>query len=54
MHLQALLNSKGARLKVDGVFGIETKRAVVDHQRDHGLSWDGVVGRATWAVLAPR
>jgi peptidoglycan hydrolase-like protein with peptidoglycan-binding domain len=38
-------------LKVDGVFGAETEKAVRQFQADHGLTVDGVVGRKTWAAL---
>ena len=35
----------------DGKFGDKTAAAVRMFQRDHGLTQDGVVGRATWAAL---
>ena len=38
-------------LKVDGVFGAETEKAVRQFQADHGLTVDGVVGKKTWAAL---
>lgn len=34
---------------IDGKFGKDTKKAVEQWQRDHGLSDDGVVGPKTWA-----
>ena len=39
------------RLPADGAFGPRTKAAVVEHQRRHGLTPDGVVGARTWASL---
>ena len=38
-------------LKVDGVFGAETEKAVRQFQADHGLTVDGVVGKKTWKAL---
>ena len=35
----------------DGEFGAATEKAVRAFQRDHGLTVDGVIGRATWAAL---
>jgi peptidoglycan hydrolase-like protein with peptidoglycan-binding domain len=49
--LQYLLDARGARLAVDGLFGPKTKAAVVTFQRSHGLAADGVVGAATWRAL---
>lgn len=37
----------GANLKIDGVFGNQTKLAVLLFQKDNGLVADGVVGRKT-------
>ena len=34
---------------VDGVFGSQTRQAVIAFQRDNGLVPDGVVGPATWS-----
>jgi peptidoglycan hydrolase-like protein with peptidoglycan-binding domain len=36
-------------ISVDGVFGNQTRQAVVNWQRNHGLYSDGVVGQRTWA-----
>jgi g-D-glutamyl-meso-diaminopimelate peptidase len=33
---------------IDGVFGLQTRQAVIEFQRDNGLVPDGVVGPATW------
>jgi len=49
--LQYLLNARGAKLTVDGVFGAKTKAAVVAFQHAHHLSADGVAGPQTWAAL---
>lgn len=44
--LQELLN-----LRQDGVFGPQTKKAVIEFQRINGLTSDGVVGPMTWRKL---
>lgn len=41
------------RAGADGIYGDDTERAVRAYQRDHGLAIDGLVGRDTWARLAP-
>lgn len=46
--LQKLLN---AGLVIDGKFGQKTKIAVMEFQRAHGLTQDGIVGVMTWEVL---
>jgi hypothetical protein len=38
-------------LKVDGIFGAETEKAVRQFQADKGLTVDGVVGKKTWSAL---
>ena len=52
-ELQTLLNYSGfgARLTVDGVFGPLTEIAVIEFQKLHRLTADGVVGAKTWAEL---
>jgi hypothetical protein len=40
------------RVGVDGVFGNDTKQAVIMFQRDQGLECDGMVGPATRRALA--
>jgi peptidoglycan hydrolase-like protein with peptidoglycan-binding domain len=49
--LQYLLNARGAKVTVDGVYGAKTKAAVVSFQRAHHLTADGVVGGTTWSAL---
>lgn len=48
---QALLNTYGANLKEDGVFGANTGRETRDFQRDKGLTVDENIGRNTWSKL---
>lgn len=50
-ELQRLLNIKGAVLPIDGIFGAQTKNAVIRFQQANNLIADGVVGRFTWATL---
>lgn len=50
-ELQTLLNQKGARLAVDGVFGGETKRAIAQFQKQSNLIPDGTAGLFTWVAL---
>lgn len=50
-ELQTALNSHGANLAVDGVFGKRTHAAVKDYQSSKGLQVDGVVGPKTRAAL---
>ena len=49
--LQYLLNARGAKLTVDGLFGPKTKAAVIAFQRSHGLVASGVVRAGTWRAL---
>lgn len=51
-YLQKQLNAQGASLKVDGVFGSATLRAVHAAQSSAGLRVDGVVGPLTWSALS--
>lgn len=49
--LQRMLNTKGARLAIDGSFGPATEQAVRNFQRSSGLVVDGLAGPATQAAL---
>lgn len=50
--LQSTLNLKyNAGLKIDGIFGSATEKAVKDVQRKNGLKVDGIVGEQTRKVL---
>jgi murein L,D-transpeptidase YcbB/YkuD len=49
--LQWELNQSGANLTIDGMFGKQTKLAVLLFQKDHGLVQDGVVGSKTIDAL---
>ncbi len=49
--LQYLLNFYGANLEVDGNFGGNTGREVIEFQRNNNLTQDGIVGRNTWNKL---
>jgi peptidoglycan hydrolase-like protein with peptidoglycan-binding domain len=49
--LQYLLRARGASISVDGVFGSQTRAAVVAFQRSHRLVVDGVAGSQTWRSL---
>ncbi|WP_411218733.1 peptidoglycan-binding domain-containing protein [Terribacillus saccharophilus] len=35
----------------DGIFGPDTRQAVINFQRNNGLGVDGIVGRQTWNRL---
>jgi hypothetical protein len=52
-ELQQKLNAAGVdpRLKVDGIFGPDTRDAVTTFQQIHGLETDGIVGQETWTAL---
>jgi peptidoglycan hydrolase-like protein with peptidoglycan-binding domain len=46
-----LRHGYGYRIGVDGVFGLQTKNAVLNFQRRYGLFRDGVVAYATWRAI---
>lgn len=49
--LQDMLNHYGYNLSVDGIFGNNTYKAVVNFQKNHGLDVDGIVGKKTRSAL---
>lgn len=49
---QALKNAGFYQGPLDGKMGPQTREAVRQFQRTHGLSEDGVAGRKTWAKLS--
>lgn len=51
--LQAALNRAGWKLTQDGIFGENTKVAVIAFQAKMGLTRDGICGPKTWAKLKP-
>ena len=50
---QARLCVNGIEIKVDGIFGQQTKIAVEEFQGIYGLTIDGIIGPKTWAKLYP-
>ncbi|MDG4826014.1 N-acetylmuramoyl-L-alanine amidase [Asanoa sp. WMMD1127] len=50
-NAQALLNSHGYRITIDGDFGPATDTATKAFQRARKLSADGEIGRNTWTAL---
>ena len=39
--------------KIDGIFGPNLRNAVIQFQRQNGLTADGIVGPRTWLALRP-
>lgn len=50
--LERRLRKLGYNVKVDGNFGIVTRSAVENFQKNKGLKVDGIVGKKTWVALA--
>ncbi len=50
-RLQTALNEYGKSVEVDGIFGQQTGRALIDFQRNKHLIPDGIVGPATRTEL---
>ena len=53
-QLQGLLQIQGYVIKRDGVFGAETKSAVIAFQQRQHLQPTGMVNSVTWALLGER
>lgn len=49
--LQALLRYYGHDISIDGIFGADTRTAVVDFQTACNIPADGYVSRETWTKL---
>lgn len=50
-EVQTILAGFGYTVKVDGIFGPQTEKAVRSWQKSNGLAVDGIVGPATMATL---
>lgn len=53
-ELQGLLQVNGHAIQRDGVFGAETRSAILSFQAMHHLQVDGVATPVTWALLGDR
>lgn len=52
--VQILINrhmERGTYIAVDGIYGRNTRNAVIEFQRRKGLGVDGIVGKNTWGAL---
>ncbi|MFQ7000718.1 MAG: peptidoglycan-binding domain-containing protein [Clostridium sp.] len=52
LELQQKLNKFGYNLTEDGVYGIQTHKALGDFQRSQGLTVDYIAGDKTWQALS--
>ena len=52
LELQKYLNRNGYSLKEDGIFGNNTKNAVLKYQGANGLATDGIVGNITCSMIS--
>lgn len=53
-YLQSILSTLGFYLgEIDGIFGSQTRNAVLNFQRNFGTQVDGIVGPRTWDLLMP-
>lgn len=51
-QIQTILKQKGYYTgNIDGIFGTQTKNAVISFQRDNGLKVDGIAGKQTLQAL---
>jgi peptidoglycan L-alanyl-D-glutamate endopeptidase CwlK len=50
--LQKLLYNKGQHIPANGSFDELTKQAVINFQKQNGLTPDGIVGEKTWEALS--
>ncbi|WP_035186059.1 L,D-transpeptidase family protein [Alteribacter aurantiacus] len=50
-NLQNQLRSNGYNITADGIFGPQTRSAVISFQRQKGLTQDGIVGPKTWGAF---
>ncbi len=48
LNEEGYTDKSGEKLFVDGRYGAKTANAVMDYQRENGLSVDGIVGDETW------
>ena len=51
LEIQLALNRHGASLVADGITGPNTRKAIEQFQRSHGLVVDGIAGKETLAAL---
>lgn len=51
LSVMSRYNSSVPPVAIDGVYGENTRDAVLAFQRAYGLPQDGIMGRQTWAVL---